>query len=128
MIAPHAIEYFQLMETRHEMESPQMAAIWRLLHEAVDRDGGGSLDLAAVAMEREKSQSGSMWVVDFVIGMFLQKHGKPLEAREFLQKAIDNPAIPESFAPIARDTIRKLDENKKTPKPTPSPPRHDSST
>jgi tetratricopeptide (TPR) repeat protein len=113
--------YFELMENLQGTDSPQMAAIWRLFREAVDRDGGGSLDLPAIAKEQENSQSGNMWLIDFIIGMFLQKHGKPVEAREFLQKVVDNPAISEPFGPVARDTIRKLDENAKNAKANDKP-------
>ena len=62
-----------------------------------------------------------MWLIDFIIGMFLQKHGKPVEAREFLQRAAENPSISDSIAPVARDTIRKLDRGRKEAKANDKP-------
>ena len=95
-------------------DSPEIAALaatWRLLHEAVDRDGGASLDLPSIATEYQKLQPGTQALIDFIIGMFLDKHGKPLEAREFLLKATANPLLTESLAPLAQDTIRKIDQH-----------------
>ncbi len=103
--------YFERLETQHETESPQTVAIWRLLHKAIERDGGRSLDVPAIANERQRIHPGEVWLFDFIIGMFLQKHGRPLEAREFLQRAAENRSISESIAPVARDAIRKLDED-----------------
>ena len=81
--------YFELMATRHKTESPRTAATWRRLHDAVKRDGGGSLDLRAIADERDSSHPNRAWLNDFIIGMFLEKRGRPVEAREFLQRRPD---------------------------------------
>ena len=104
-------QLFELLETRHEPESPHTAAIWQLFHEAINRDGGRSLDLPAITEQRQRFQPSEVWLLDFIIGMFLQKHGRPLEAREFLQRAAEDPFISDSTAPVARDAIRKLDED-----------------
>ncbi len=104
-------EYFGFMETRHKGESPHTAAIFRLLHEAVDRDGGGSLDLSAVAKEQAASAPRNLCIPHFIIGMFLEKHGKPVGARQFLQKAADNPFLAGWPVPIARNMLKKLERN-----------------
>ena len=109
-------QLFELLETRHESESPQTAAIWGLIHEAINRDGGRSLDLPAIAEQRRNFDPSEVWLLDFIIGMFLQKHGRPLEAREFLQRAAEDPHISDSTAPVAHDAIHKLDESSNKPK------------
>ena len=106
-------EFCRFMETRHKADNPRFAMVWRLLREAVDRDGGGSLDLKAVASVQEQIPRRNQWITDFIIGMFLEKRGKPAEAREFLQKALENPLASGWMVPVARDTIRKIDENAK---------------
>ena len=109
-------QLFELLETRHEPESPHTAAIWRLFHEAINRDGGRSLDLPAIAEQRQHFHPSEVWLLDFIVGMFLQKHGRPLEAREFLQRAVEDQFISDSTAPVARDAIRKLDQDANKPK------------
>ena len=127
--------YFELMATRHKTESPRTAATWRRLHDAVKRDGGGSLDLRAIADERDSSHPNRAWLNDFIIGMFLEKRGRPVEAREFLQRAAGRPPsdvrlafdtglieeIAESVAAVARDTIRKIDQHATGPKSAANP-------
>jgi hypothetical protein len=62
-----------------------------------------------------------LWLPHFIIGMFLEKHGKPIEAREFLQRAAENPSMSGWPVPVARNTIRKLDQAGKNPKTEPKP-------
>ena len=77
-----------------------------------------SLDLKAIAKEQEGSTPIKLCLPHFIIGMFLEKHGKPVEAREFLKKAADSPFLEGWTVPVARDTIRRLDKSTKHRKPS----------
>ncbi len=115
-------EYFSFMENRHKTDSPHTAATWRFFRQALDRDGGKSLDLEAIAKDQEGSHPNSLWLPHFMIGMFLQKHGKPIEARQYLEKSAENPYTNAWTLAIVRDTIRKIDQSAKNPKTAPAAP------
>jgi tetratricopeptide (TPR) repeat protein len=110
-------EYFTAMENRHKTNFPRIAATWRVLHQAVDRDGGKSLDLEALANALAGAPPNNVWLPQFVIGMFLEKRGRPVEARQFLTKSADNPSNNGWALAIARNTIRKIDQSAKNAKP-----------
>ena len=110
-------EYFTAMENRHKTNFPRMAATWRVLHQALDRDGGKSLDLEAVAKALDGAPPNILWLPELVVGMFLEKRGRPVEARQFLTKSADNPSNNGWAVAIACNTIRKIDQNAKNTKP-----------
>jgi len=109
-------EFFKNMETRHRAESPHSGLLWHLFRESLDRDNGKSLDLAAVEKDHEGAGANSLWAPDFMVGMFLLKHGKPADARRYFTKSAENPYSNGWIQAVARDMIRKLDQNVVAPK------------
>ncbi len=98
--------------TKVQRQIPRMAAIGRMMRDALTDGGRGSLDLAAVdkvlgAMPRRTRANA-----DFLVGRFLLNRGQAESARKYLQQAAESSETQDGLKQIAADSVRSIDTKK----------------
>jgi tetratricopeptide (TPR) repeat protein len=94
------------MCTNLQRQTPRMAAIGRMMRDALAHDGKGSLDLAAVEKLLGAMPVRTRGNADFLVGRFLLNRGQAESARKYLQRAADSSRTHPGLRQIATDSVR----------------------
>jgi uncharacterized protein HemY len=98
--------------TKLQRQVPRMAAIGRMMRDALAGNGKGSLDLAAVDKLLGDMPHKTRGNADFLVGRYLLNRGQAESARKYLQRAADSSATQDSLRQMAIHAVRSIDAKK----------------
>ena len=94
------------LATKHWAKAPKSIAVLKLLRDSIDRGEPAAPDLDAINRLIESSSDASQKLMNFYVGCFLQKHGKPDEARVYLERSTKASKEFDWYWLIANDVLR----------------------
>ena len=73
--------FFKILVAKHREQAPQLAQVWEMFHQALDRSKEGSVDLKAVDKLLESVPTEQRGINELLVGKYLANHGKAEDAR-----------------------------------------------
>jgi hypothetical protein len=110
-------EFDKTLVSKHREQAPKSVQIWELFHQALDRNKEGTVDLKAVDQVLESIPVERRGNTELIVGKYLKNHGKPEDARRYLEISLKSAAVPDWSRALAGEALRTL------PKARPETPR-----
>ena len=94
--------------TKHRARAPRTIETMKLLGDSLKTGDRAALNLATVDKIIESTPPEGRGNIEFLVGWFLKKHGKPEDARAYLLRATQSSGTYGWYAILAQDALRRM--------------------
>jgi tetratricopeptide (TPR) repeat protein len=102
-------ESLKTLVGKHRSEALKTVSICAMFLKALEPGQAGSLDLEAIDRVLQSIPDNRRGNTEFLVGLYLRKHGKAADARTYLKRCSNAPGVPEEMRAIAAQALRSLD-------------------
>jgi len=105
---------------KHRRDAPRTIEIEKILGDAARTHPSETLDTQPIDRIISGLSEQTRWHIQFLVGAYLRAHRQDNLARSYLERCAQSPYATKWFTALARDQVREIAQNTKSPQASPA--------